>query len=131
LTTAVVRLEGLGQLKNAVCSPGIEPTTFCCRIVPQPAVPPRAPNNNNDDFIIKLLLQGEDGMGGAGLGGSGFEFGVDPNEDPELALVSSKIFSHMFRKYRDKKLGTVVELQIFVFVAYRDVLFHELDIFLL
>lgn len=26
-------------------------------------------------------------MGGAGLGGSGFEFGVDPNEDPELALV--------------------------------------------
>lgn len=28
-------------------------------------------------------------MGGAGLGGSGFEFGVDPNEDPELALVSS------------------------------------------
>jgi 26S proteasome regulatory complex, subunit RPN10/PSMD4 len=27
-------------------------------------------------------------MGGAGLGGSGFEFGVDPNEDPELALVS-------------------------------------------
>lgn len=28
-------------------------------------------------------------MGGAGLGGSGFEFGVDPNEDPELALVCS------------------------------------------
>lgn len=27
-------------------------------------------------------------MGGAGLGGAGFEFGVDPNEDPELALVS-------------------------------------------
>jgi hypothetical protein len=41
-------------------------------------------------------------MGGAGLGGSGFEFGVDPNEDPELALVSLKIFSHMFRKYGDK-----------------------------
>lgn len=34
-----------------------------------------------------LKLQGEDGMGGAGLGASGFEFGVDPNEDPELALV--------------------------------------------
>lgn len=31
--------------------------------------------------------QGEDGTGGAGLGGAGFEFGVDPNEDPELALV--------------------------------------------
>jgi 26S proteasome regulatory subunit N10 len=26
-------------------------------------------------------------MGGAGLGGAGFEFGVDPNEDPELALA--------------------------------------------
>lgn len=33
------------------------------------------------------MLQGEDGLGGAGLGGAGFEFGVDPNEDPELALV--------------------------------------------
>lgn len=33
-------------------------------------------------------FQGEDGSGGMGLGGSGFEFGVDPNEDPELALVS-------------------------------------------
>jgi hypothetical protein len=30
-------------------------------------------------------------MGGAGLGGSGFEFGVDPNEDPELALVSLEL----------------------------------------
>jgi hypothetical protein len=43
-----------------------------------------------------FFLQGEDGMGGAGLGGSGFEFGVDPNEDPELALVSSQIVSYMF-----------------------------------
>jgi hypothetical protein len=52
----------------------------------------------DNDFIIKLLLlQGEDGMGGAGLGGSGFEFGVDPNEDPELALVSTIIHSCMFR----------------------------------
>jgi 26S proteasome regulatory subunit N10 len=34
-----------------------------------------------------LLVLGEDGLGGAGLGGAGFEFGVDPNEDPELALV--------------------------------------------
>jgi hypothetical protein len=52
----------------------------------------------DNDFIIKLLLlQGEDGMGGAGLGGSGFEFGVDPNEDPELALVSTKIHSCMLR----------------------------------
>lgn len=34
-----------------------------------------------------MIIAGEDGLGGAGLGGAGFEFGVDPNEDPELALV--------------------------------------------
>ena len=36
-----------------------------------------------------MLLQGEDGSG-AGItstGGGGFEFGVDPNDDPELALA--------------------------------------------
>ncbi|PSN51004.1 26S proteasome non-ATPase regulatory subunit 4 [Blattella germanica] len=38
-------------------------------------------------FGEEVSPQGEDGMGGAGLGGSGFEFGVDPNEDPELALA--------------------------------------------
>lgn len=32
------------------------------------------------------ILVGEDGSG-AGLSAVGFEFGVDPNEDPELALV--------------------------------------------
>lgn len=41
-----------------------------------------------DALISSPIIQGEDGMGGAGLGGAGFEFGVDPNEDPELALVS-------------------------------------------
>ncbi|KAK3675490.1 proteasome regulatory particle base subunit rpn10 [Recurvomyces mirabilis] len=30
---------------------------------------------------------GEGGAGGAGAGGDGFEFGVDPSVDPELALV--------------------------------------------
>lgn len=33
------------------------------------------------------MVQGEDGSGAVGIGGMGFEFGVDPNEDPELALV--------------------------------------------
>lgn len=37
-------------------------------------------------FYLDVWL-GEDGSGGAGLGASGFEFGVDPNEDPELALA--------------------------------------------
>ena len=34
-------------------------------------------------------LQGEDGAGPNVMpsGGGGFEFGVDPNEDPELALA--------------------------------------------
>jgi 26S proteasome regulatory subunit N10 len=40
-----------------------------------------------DALISSPIIQGEDGLGGAGLGGAGFEFGVDPNEDPELALV--------------------------------------------
>ena len=35
------------------------------------------------------FFQGEDGSGAAVIsgGGGGFEFGVDPNEDPELALA--------------------------------------------
>lgn len=41
----------------------------------------------SEALISSPIIQGEDGMGGAGLGGAGFEFGVDPNEDPELALA--------------------------------------------
>ncbi|KAK9869353.1 hypothetical protein WA026_003110 [Henosepilachna vigintioctopunctata] len=41
----------------------------------------------SDALISSPIIQGEDGTGGAGLGTSGFEFGVDPNEDPELALA--------------------------------------------
>lgn len=41
----------------------------------------------SDALLTSPIIQGEDGMGGAGLGGAGFEFGVDPNEDPELALA--------------------------------------------
>lgn len=41
----------------------------------------------SEALISSPIIQGEDGTGGAGLGGAGFEFGVDPNEDPELALV--------------------------------------------
>ncbi|EDW77574.1 uncharacterized protein Dwil_GK24574 [Drosophila willistoni] len=38
-------------------------------------------------LLSSPIIQGEDGLGGAGLGGNAFEFGVDPNEDPELALA--------------------------------------------
>lgn len=41
----------------------------------------------SEALLTSPIIQGEDGQGGAGLGGAGFEFGVDPNEDPELALV--------------------------------------------
>uniref|UniRef100_A0A9I3FH96 26S proteasome non-ATPase regulatory subunit 4 n=1 Tax=Anopheles epiroticus TaxID=199890 RepID=A0A9I3FH96_9DIPT len=41
----------------------------------------------SEALISSPIIQGEDGSGGAGLGGAGFEFGVDPNEDPELALA--------------------------------------------
>lgn len=42
----------------------------------------------SEALITSPIIQGEDGTGAAGLSGAGFEFGVDPNEDPELALVS-------------------------------------------
>jgi len=41
----------------------------------------------SDALISSPIIQGEDGMGAAGMGGAAFEFGVDPNEDPELALA--------------------------------------------
>ncbi|KAF2885109.1 hypothetical protein ILUMI_21043 [Ignelater luminosus] len=41
----------------------------------------------SDALISSPIIQGEDGTGGAGLRASGFEFGIDPNEDPELALA--------------------------------------------
>uniref|UniRef100_A0A8D8LDS5 26S proteasome non-ATPase regulatory subunit 4 n=1 Tax=Cacopsylla melanoneura TaxID=428564 RepID=A0A8D8LDS5_9HEMI len=39
----------------------------------------------SDALISSPIIQGEDGAGGAP--GSAYEFGVDPNEDPELALA--------------------------------------------
>lgn len=41
----------------------------------------------SDALLTSPVIQGEDGMGGTGLSSAGFEFGVDPNEDPELALA--------------------------------------------
>ena len=49
----------------------------------------------SDALLSSPILASEDGStpaalgGGLGVGGmAGFEFGIDPNEDPELALVS-------------------------------------------
>nr|CAG4651943.1 EOG090X08NC [Triops cancriformis] len=41
----------------------------------------------SDALISSPILQGEDGVPMGGLGSGGYEFGVDPNEDPELALA--------------------------------------------
>lgn len=43
----------------------------------------------SEALISSPIIQGEDGQGAANLGGAGFEFGFDPNEDPELALVQN------------------------------------------
>lgn len=41
-----------------------------------------------DALVSSPVVQGEDGAGGAvASSGGGFEFGVDPNDDPELALA--------------------------------------------
>lgn len=42
----------------------------------------------NEALISSPIIQGEDGSGAVPAGG--FEFGVDPNEDPELAMVSNQ-----------------------------------------
>ncbi|XP_043505598.1 26S proteasome non-ATPase regulatory subunit 4 isoform X1 [Polistes fuscatus] len=41
----------------------------------------------SDALISSPIIQGADGMGGGGMSGAAFDFGVDPNEDPELALA--------------------------------------------
>lgn len=41
----------------------------------------------SDAIVHSPIVIGEDGSGAPPAGMSGFEFGVDPNEDPELALV--------------------------------------------
>lgn len=40
----------------------------------------------SDALMTSPILVSEDGSGPS-IGPTGFEFGVDPNEDPELALV--------------------------------------------
>jgi len=55
----------------------------------------------SDALISSPIIQGEDGMGAAGMGSAGFEFGVDPNEDPELALVTIKILFIIYSLWND------------------------------
>ena len=56
---------------------------------------PPGPSLLSDHLLSSPILggdgsaprSGEDGVGGAGESGGGFEFGVDPSADPELALA--------------------------------------------
>jgi len=41
----------------------------------------------SDALVTSPIIQGEEGGAAAAAGGSGYEFGVDPNDDPELALA--------------------------------------------
>ena len=40
-----------------------------------------------DALLNSPILQSEDGAPMGGMGGGGFDFGIDPNDDPELALA--------------------------------------------
>lgn len=56
----------------------------------------------SEALVTSPIIQGEDGQGGANLSGAGFEFGFDPNEDPELALVSYLCFFVSRKKKQSK-----------------------------
>ena len=45
----------------------------------------------SDALLSSPIVVGEDGTGAVPGGMGGFDFGVDPNEDPELALVSRNL----------------------------------------
>ena len=47
------------------------------------------------DALIYSPIIVEDGS----VPGAGFEFGIDPNEDPELALVSNGIHCHCLHAF--------------------------------
>ena len=42
----------------------------------------------SEALMSSPVVVGEDGSGAPPAGMAGFEFGIDPNEDPELALVT-------------------------------------------
>ncbi|XP_065353374.1 26S proteasome non-ATPase regulatory subunit 4 [Cloeon dipterum] len=63
----------------------------------------------SDALLSSPIIQGEDGTGGAGLGASGFEFGVDPNEDPELALALRVSMEEQRQRMEDEARRTQAE----------------------
>ena len=49
----------------------------------------------SDALMSSPIVVGEDGTGAPPANMAGFEFGIDPNEDPELALVSILSFPYI------------------------------------
>ena len=89
----------------------------------------------SEALISSPIIQGEDGSGGAGLGGAGFEFGVDPNEDPELALALRVSMEEQRLRQEEeqniqsaliKKKSNLLELFSFVLQLYKCTLNGEL-----
>lgn len=63
----------------------------------------------SEALITSPIIQGEDGQGAAGLGGAGFEFGVDPNEDPELALALRISMEEQRQRQEDDQRRAIAE----------------------
>lgn len=63
----------------------------------------------SDALISSPIIQGEDGSGAVAIGGSGFEFGIDPNEDPELALAL-RVSMEEQRQRQEEEARKVVEI---------------------
>ena len=55
-------------------------------------------------LATSAVCRGEDGnvIGGGGAGAAGFEFGIDPEEDPDLALVRFYLFIYYFSVAKKK-----------------------------
>ena len=50
----------------------------------------------SEALMSSPVVVGEDGSGAPPAGMAGFEFGIDPNEDPELALVTESFSSMIY-----------------------------------
>lgn len=66
----------------------------------------------SDALLSSPIIQGEDGLGGAGLGGAGFEFGVDPNEDPELALALRVSMEEQRQRQEDEQRRAMADSNV-------------------
>ncbi|XP_055322046.1 26S proteasome non-ATPase regulatory subunit 4 isoform X2 [Sitodiplosis mosellana] len=63
----------------------------------------------SEALISSPIIQGEDGQGAANLSGAGFEFGFDPNEDPELALALRVSMEEQRQRQEDEQRRALAE----------------------